>query len=62
MSGSSVEQIDADLAAYRVRRSATLDRLVESLAMLNAIDHRVDVLLDQRGRAAAMAAHPSAGA
>lgn len=62
MTTRTVEEIDADLAAYRVRRSSTLDRLLDSMLMLNAIDHRVDVLLGQRARAVAMAAHPSAGA
>lgn len=44
----TVEEIDADLAAYRVRRAATLDRLHADMTMLNAIDHRVDVLLEHR--------------
>lgn len=58
----SVEAIDADLTAYTVRRRATLDQLVNSMAMLNAIDARVEILLADRARSAAMAAHPSAGA
>lgn len=62
MKTRSVAEIDADLTAYRVRRRATLDQLVNSMLMLNAIDHRVETLLDQRVRATAMAAHPSAGA
>ena len=49
----TVDQVDADLAAYRVRRRKTLDQLADCMRMLNAIDHRVDVLLEQRHTAAA---------
>lgn len=48
MTTRTVDEIDADLAAYRVRRRATLDQLVTSMLMLNAIDSRVEILLEQR--------------
>lgn len=44
----TVADIDADLAAYRTRRRDTLDRLITAMVMLNAIDSRVETLLDQR--------------
>ncbi|MDP5182163.1 hypothetical protein QOZ88_05900 [Blastococcus sp. BMG 814] len=53
MGHRTIEEIDADLAAYRVRRQATLDQLFASMLMLNAIDSRVEVLLDQRHTARA---------
>jgi hypothetical protein len=62
VSTRTVEEIDADLNAYSVRRRDTLDRVITSMFMLNAIDHRVEKLLDERARATAMAAHPSARA
>lgn len=48
MDTRTVEDIDRDLANYSVRRRDTLDRLICSMHMLNAIDHRVDQLLAQR--------------
>lgn len=57
MSGArTVEEIDADLAAYRVRRATVLDQLVDTMRMLDTIDARVDVLLDRRHATAAAGA------
>lgn len=53
MTDRRVDQIDADLRAYAARRRDTLDRVVTSMMMLNAIDHRVEVLLEQRSAAVA---------
>jgi hypothetical protein len=44
----TVADIDRELAAQHGRRRDTLDRVVTGMHMLNAIDYRVDVLLDQR--------------
>ena len=60
--GTVVELIDSHLADYVSCRTVMLDRLISSMGMLNAIDHRVDELRGQRSRALSMAAHPSAGA
>lgn len=49
----TVDEIDRDLAAYTLRRRDTLDRLVVSMMVLNAIDHRVQILLEHRHTASA---------
>lgn len=44
----SLADIDADLAAYQIRRRRQVELLLGSLWMLDAIDQRTEVLLEHR--------------